>query len=114
MAHSIIVTLTVAAKILCVFANSQDKTTLLSTEEKQRQIIQTKNCTALAKLSYVFLMSAHTAVPKMYTIRPVQYNTNTKPICNAPISPSKKSESEAREATVTGSDQCMRCKRVRV
>jgi len=30
---------------------------------------------------------------------------NTKPICNAPISPSRKPESEAREATVTGSDQ---------
>jgi len=31
---------------------------------------------------------------------------NTKPICNAPISPSKKlPESEAQEATVTGSDQ---------
>ena len=32
-------------------------------------------------------------------------NTNTKPICNAPISPSRKLELEAREATVTGSDQ---------
>jgi len=31
-------------------------------------------------------------------------NTNTKPICNAPIGPSKKPESEARKATVTGSD----------
>jgi len=32
-------------------------------------------------------------------------NANTKQIHNAPISPSKKTESEARETTVSGSDQ---------
>jgi len=41
---------------------------------------------------------------------PNQSINQSKPICNAPISPSKKTESEAREATVTGSDQRTRCK----
>ena len=35
-------------------------------------------------------------------------------LVQSPINPSKKPESEAREATVTGSDQCTRCKRVHV
>jgi len=34
-----------------------------------------------------------------------KYNSNPKPICNAPISPGKKPEPEAREATATGSDR---------
>jgi len=36
------------------------------------------------------------------------HSNQSKPICNAPISPSKKPESEAREATVTGSDQALK------
>jgi len=45
----------------------------------------------------------YSAVQLLCTLVTVQYNT--KRIYNVPISPSKKPESEAREVTVTGSDE---------
>lgn len=60
---------------------------------------------------HIFYAHTHVGSTKHYSVGPVymqdnvQYNT--EPIYSAPISPSTKPKSEAREATATGSDQHM-------